>query len=137
MDKVEAYKNELKNYKYYQERTKELMLDLDDLWYELSGVKGIRYDKEMSNSYNESLSEQRRLDLLDQIARKESELDRIGKQVDYVNKIQQMLPQEIGKACIDIYVNGMSFEKVAVDNNLYCAPSTLYYQINRELERVL
>lgn len=94
MNKIEAFKNELRNYRFYQKKLKELTTtinnvqlakdemerfkllktfsnelvecekELDRIFTELTGFHAIRYDKEPSST-NEHLAEQVRLDLID------------------------------------------------------------------------
>ena len=61
-----TFKNEISNLKAYCRSLEEIQTELDMLWYELTGVKGVQYDKQPS-SYNQSLSENYRLELLDKI----------------------------------------------------------------------
>lgn len=86
MNKVEAFKNELRNYKYYKSvlfnyenayndeeldileqfnsKLKDCDLKLDEIWVEMTGVHAIRYDK-VPSSTNEELSMERKLDLIE------------------------------------------------------------------------
>ena len=49
------FKNEMKNYSIYLKSKEKLEQDIEILVYEMSGVKGIRFDKERM-SFNPDLS---------------------------------------------------------------------------------
>lgn len=136
MRKVEAFKNQLRNYSYYVKRKDMLIEEVNTLRYNLAGLKGVRYDKQMSNgSPNEALIEENRLDMIDRINIKEKEISIISNLLDMINGHLEELSPDIKKACIEMYINGKTYESEAKE--LFYSKTGLFKAINRELEDIL
>lgn len=131
----EQFKKELRCYKGYISKANDLKQEIDDIWYELTGVKAIRYDKLPSGSYNPSVSEARRLNLSEKVERKIKELDRVSNNINYIDSILSRLPKNISKACIDIYCDEKGYKKTS--QNEYISDAGLFKQIDKALAEVL
>ena len=123
-------KQEIHNYKSYLQYKRRLEERLEDLWYELTGVKGIRYDSVHVN-YNPSLSEERRLSLLDKVDYVEGEMQRIDLQIRFVEAVLERLNEEDRKL-IDF---------VLIDNHTQKEASAKWYltesAISKRIDTIL
>lgn len=130
IDEIKMFKKELGNYINYINKVNKLKLDLDVMWYDLTGVKGVRYDKEPTqHSYNESYSEEMRLNALEKIKKVEDSISRIQSQIDYVESVLMKMPNDIRTACIDIYCRDKTYAKVS--SKIGYSASGLEYTINK------
>lgn len=84
-------KNEIRNYTDYIKYKITLEEKIENLWYELSGVKGVRYDKlpTLPNPSNE-----RQLALMDKLDYYQSELHRVDTQIRFIDSILDRMDKE-------------------------------------------
>ena len=129
-----GFKNELKNYYKHLENVDRLKEDIEQIIYEMSGVKGIRYDKERS-SYNPELANEKRLEMIEKIAEKEIELDYTLAAIKYIEMRLKKLSDDDRKICLKVISDGVSAEKVGREIG-YSRPG-VWKRIKRELEKIL
>lgn len=88
---IDTLKSELRNYTSYVRYKIFLQDRIEDLWYELSGVKGVRYDRlpTLPNPTN-----QRQLALMDKLDYFQSELHRVEMQIRYLDSVLDGLDEE-------------------------------------------
>lgn len=125
-------KIEIKAYRYYLERREELKDKIDAIHYELTGVKGIRYDKQ-ATSYNPHLAEEKRLDLIEQKDRLEKELKRIEAQISYIEGVIGDLDDE-DKKLVEILLTGETLRHAG--RRLYQSSPNIYYHIQKLLKKI-
>lgn len=124
---------------------------LDGIFTQLTGFHAIRYDKEPS-SMNEELSIELKLELIEkynqQLTRFKvalnyaesiliAKMNRLSEMIGHIESVLKALPKDIAIVCVDVYCNGKKYEDVSNGNNVYWSPSGVYWNVNRELERVL
>lgn len=184
MNKVEVFKNELRNYHFYkseykrlehiyQEESKLLKEDdcldryrllrefhkplidiekeLDGVFTQLTGFHAIRYDKEPCH-ISEELAMEIKLDLIDkyheqltkfmvnlQYAEENliEEMNRLSKNINKIEKVLKQMPEDIANVCVGVYCKGKKYEDIVNNSSLYWSASGIYWNINKELERVL
>lgn len=129
-----GFKNELENYYKHLKNVENIKKEIEDILYEMTGVKGIRYDKEPS-SYNPQLSMERKLELIDQKEEKEIELDYTIASIRYIEKKLSKLSQEDKDICLKIISKGISSEKVRQEVGY--SKSGIWKRIQRELTGIL
>lgn len=132
---VEQFKNEMRNYNYYVSMLDSLEEKLENTYYELSGVKGVRYDK-IPSAYNKELIEQKRFDLMQKIDKLENEISRLSGEIEHIDSILECIENaHIKKAIIDVYVNGCAIADICKD---YClTPAGLLYQMNKSIKETI
>lgn len=136
-DKIDEFKSVASNYLYYKHKQRELLSDIEKLEYDMTGVKGVRYDQTTGGgSYNESKATKRFIAMSDELERLEKELNRITEQINYVDATLNKMSKEMKDAFIRIYIKGQRYEDVANDGIFY-SPSSLHYNINKELQALL
>lgn len=136
MDKVEAFKNELKCYKYYLQKIKDLDEKIEVNFYEKTGVKGISYDKIPSHPSEEAIANFR-LTLIEKGDKLVMERERIANQIKHLEDIVNQMPKTLRNACIQIYVHGRTYIEVVNSGNVYWTDAGLFKAIERELNKLL
>lgn len=132
---IEQFKNELKNLEYYKESLTKVSDSLSLNWYELTGVKGVQYDKQRG-AFNKDIADKRKYYLLGKIEAQEQEKRRLQANVQYIEDVLSLIKdQEIREAIVNIYVHKKTFRKEAKKH--YMSHVTLYNQINKQLKEAL
>lgn len=127
-------KAEIRSYRKYCRYKVDLLDRLDELWYELTGVKGIRYDKEPT-SFNPTITEERRHSLMDKIDYYQSELDRVDRQIRHIDKILDSMDPEDLKIINYFLIEGHQLEEA--ERKFYLTASGMSRRIDAILLRVM
>lgn len=130
---TDMLKSEIRNYRKYIKYKAELCDAIDSIWYELTGVKGIRYDKEPS-SFNKSLTEQRRLALLDKKDWYEAELNRVDMQIRYIDTVLDRIEKEDQELINYVLIEGHTEQEAG--DKWYLTNSAVSKRISKILEKV-
>lgn len=128
-----TFRNEISNLNAYYKSRYEIEAELETMFYDLTGVKGVRYDK-LPASYNPSLSEQTKLELLDKIEEKEKELDYTLLAIDRYERNLNRLSEEIKGYVERLFILGETFERVS--RNAGYSKSAILYRIKAEVEKL-
>lgn len=129
---VKAFKNEMRNYKFYQKRIEHLTEQENMIYHQLGGYKSPDPSK-IPGSFNPNLNMYKAdlSDRLETIGRhKQGYLDRIAS----LDRVLDQVDPEIKKHIMDIYVAEKSYQKVA--DEIPIVVSGLYKRINTALKRV-
>lgn len=131
MNRIEAFKNELANYTYYVNMMDVLSERLSVLYYDLEGVKAIRYDKAPSMP-NKHLIRERMHKLSNDIERTENEIMRLKAEIMRIENVLAEMDIEYRQAVIDVYIKGKTILEICED---YCLSNAgLHYQMNKCIE---
>lgn len=124
---------------------------LDGIFTQLTGFHAIRYDNEPI-IMSEELSMEIKLDLIEKYNQQLtkyivaieyaesvliSEMNRLSEAIKHIESVLKQLPNDIANVCVEIYCKGKKYEDVSNGNNVYWSPSGIYWNVNKELERVL
>lgn len=126
-------RNEIRNYRKYVSYKAQLMDRLEDLWYELTGVKAVRYDT-THVTYNKSISEARRLSLLDKVDFYRSELDRMDRQIRYIDSVLDKMTKEENEVVTFVLIEGHTEDEAG--EKWYLTRSAISHWITRILNRI-
>lgn len=132
--KASTFENMLKNYYDYKICTRKLKDDIDCIWYELSGVKAIRYDKQPT-TFNSNLNEIRKLDLLDELESKQIELEMINTQISFIERKLEMMNEDDKKLVLKIICDKESYEKVG--REVGYSHNGMWKKLKRDIESIL
>ena len=105
-----ALKEEIKNYKYYKIQQARIRNAISLLLYELTGVKGIRYDS-VQYTADPRLNEERRLELLDKMEKKQKELGRVSIQIEFIEQYLKELNEEDRALIKYVLVDGHTYKQ--------------------------
>ena len=130
--RVQAFKNELRNYEFYVQRV-EALNELIELCYEsLSGLHGVDPSRiPMTPVPNKDLEYRVR----DEIERHERNKHDTEANIAYVDEILGRIETPLREALIAVYVKGKTTRSVA--DKLYLSHSALLKQMNKALEKAL
>lgn len=133
-DEVQAFKNELANYTIYSSMLRKHREKLDELYYELEGVKGIRYDKAPSMP-NKHLIMERLHYLSGEIEKTENEIERLCICLEHMENVLANMEHEIRRAIVDVYINGKAI--IDICNEYNYSATGLHYQMNKCIQKAL
>lgn len=128
-----TFRNEISNLRSYYEAKCQTEDEIDLLWYELTGVKGVSFDRQPT-SFNPSLSEQTRLELLDKIEQKEKELDYLWMAIERYEKNLNRLSDEVRGYVEQLFILGETFETVGKRTGYN--KGSIAYKIRSEVEKL-
>ena len=129
-----GFKNELNNYYRHLRNVDRIKEEIDDIVYEMTGVKGVRYDKERS-SFNPTLSEERRDYLSKKLEEKEIELNYTLAAIRFIEMNLKKLNKDDREMCLKVVADEVSAELVAVEKGY--SRSGVWARIRREISKIL
>lgn len=132
MMEIRAFKNELRNYKYYLSRVITLTNSIDYLYDRLGGVRGIDPSKEPTHSQPNKELEYK---LRDDISRLESKKSLVEDKIKDIDETLNKMEEPLKTCVISMYIDGTHLIKLA--DELYLSPSGLMKRMNREIKRAL
>lgn len=136
--KVETFLLELRNLNNYKSKLKELEDKLDALFYDLTGVKAVRYDlvKGMSNCQQIELNKLGKIEEYNiQKDKIEKEIIRLKGNISYIESVLNKMDSNIKQACIEIYCKKKTYRALA--KKQFCSINALHHRINKSILKVL
>lgn len=115
---VEAYKNELKNLWYYMRLQLDLENDIDLMEYDMGGVKGIDYSKEMGGTFNPEATEQRRLKMIEEYNRLLEKKEEIVRKQRCICRVLNCMAEDDRNLVIDVIANHRKYRDVCEERNI-------------------
>ena len=129
-DGVEAFKNELRNLKYYRYRLDKEKEKLELIFYKLTGFKGIDPSKQRL-AFNKGAIEQERLE---QIENYNDQLEIVKYHEQQIISIENMLNEmnpKVSEICIEVYCNKKTYKQL--EKELFADDATLLKRVNKEI----
>lgn len=124
----------LSNLDRYRNDLVQTKTDLDTLLYNLSGVKGLSYDQVMVHG-NPSVTEQKRLEMIDKYNVKLKEKEFIEDAIEQVETILKRMPAELSSIMKKIYIDGHTFKSVSIEYGY--SDHGFWQYLKRETEKYL
>lgn len=125
---------QLKQYAANKEMADKARSELEDILYEMTGVKGVRFDT-IPSSYNPHLAELRKLELIEMREEKENELKYLEASIRSVDMIKQRMPRKLWLMCYDKFAKDMTYK--AVGQKYGYSDNGLWHLMKREVEKYL
>ena len=129
----QTFKNEMLNYRAYKRSIDELNEKIEILWYEMTGVKGISYDKQPT-SYNPIIAEEVRSKYSEQIEELNLALDHTLIKIQDIEKHLGMLPVQTQTICKLLFMERLSYRTVGMTYGY--TDQGLRKRIIREVEKL-
>lgn len=130
---VKEVKKELSMYRILNDDINDIEEKIDRLYYELGGVKGLRYDIQKGNG---AIDNMKWFKLAPKIERLEQELTRLTLQVEHIEMILNAIEdKKLKDAIVDVYIDGKGLRVVA--NRFNCSHTALQDMIDEELSRII
>lgn len=111
---ISEFKVRFVSYYRYVEHKAKLEQEISELYYHLSGVKAVRYDK-LPSSFNPHLSEVTRLETIDKIESKIKEYNSINTEHEYMKHIVNKLTSDEMSILVRLLINKESYDYVGRD----------------------
>lgn len=129
---VRAFKNDLANYHVKITQIKKIETRIEDLYYQLGGVRGIDPSKEPIHSPpNKDLE----YALRDKITVCEAKLSLVKAEIDDIRQTLDKMERPLRKAVFEVYANGNQIRAVA--SKMFLSESGLRKRMNKEIEKAL
>lgn len=128
-----VFKNELRNLFAYERSLLMLVGEIEELVYEMTGVKGINYSK-IPASTNTEITEERRLEMIEQLNELETEKKRLELNIRHIYGTLSMLNEKDRKAMVDLVAKRIRAEEVAFNNGY--SKSGIWKRIRKEIEKL-
>lgn len=134
MEDVRAFKNELKNYRYYQKKLKAVKEEIDTIYYNLSGLASKPFGAS-AGSTNQEIKEERRLEAFNTIEMLEDKASTYTQAIQRIESTLNACDSDIRDAIIKIYCDGHTYSSMAV--HTYYSPRGLEKRIDKEIKKAL
>lgn len=129
---VGAFKKELSNYNFYQERIKKLNELIEYCYHMLGGYKGLDPTKEPTHTPPNKDNEYR---IRDEIERHERNKARTQEKINDINEVLSKIDVGLREAVIEVYANGRTIESVA--RGMFLSGEGLRKRMNKAIEKAL
>lgn len=131
-ESVRAFKNELRNYRYYIGRAAELEDAIESLYDRLGGIRGIDPSKEPTHVLPNKEMEWK---IRDDIMRLDLKLTNLRNKIAEIDEILDRIEEPIRTALKLVYIE--SNKVIMVAGMMYLSPSGLVKRMNREIKKAL
>ena len=129
-----SFKNELENYEEYQKNAESLREEISDIFYSMTGVKGVPFDR-IPGSFNPSLIESRKLEMIDLYNQKLEDLKHYEMSIRYVDRKLKDLTAAERQMCFDVASGKITYE-VASKQYGY-SKGRMWKKVKQILEEIL
>lgn len=128
------FTNDLTNYKRNMKLLIKAETELDAMFYELTGVKGVGYDQQggSTNTHQKALNW---LTKDEKYNMKLNEVKRYESAVESIRALKRKLPKELWKMLYDKFVKGMTYSEVGLKYGY--SRSGVWYYMRQETEKYL
>lgn len=126
-EEVDAFKNELKNLRFYRKKIKEFREKKETLEYEMQNVKGVDYSKQ-SGTYNQSAVEMRRLAMIGEMEWIEKQIKKWAEKEKAITEVLDQMQADDRKLVLDVVANKKRYKDVCAERGII--PSSLFNMIH-------
>ncbi|MEF9967000.1 MAG: hypothetical protein RR766_00705 [Longicatena sp.] len=130
--RINYFKSELNNYRYYQQRLEELKLELELIEYELQGVKGISYGgTSIENKESQAEKDMKKLLLIQQKGEVERKIDSTKQAIVKVDYVLSMICDEFKELVMRLYI----LKNTSYENQLNKFPGYSLTKLKNDVAR--
>lgn len=130
----DVFTTNLSKLKSYREQAILLKGELEDLFYIMTGVRGVGFDN-IPTSFNPHLAEIKRLDLIEQYDDKMREYNSISMMVQTIESIYDRMPKEVKDMLKDVFIKKITFKKASA--KYHYSDCGFWHMLKRETEKWL
>jgi len=131
---VETFKKQLSSYRDFKKVLLRVNSEISDVLYELTGVKGVRFDRSPS-SYNPNLAETKRLELVDKYNEKLLEKEYIEKGIEFIEYKLSKMEEDDKKIVLAILADNVSYERMG--GKVGYSRTGIWSKVQRDLKKIL
>ncbi|MFV0551050.1 MAG: hypothetical protein ACK5L6_03885 [Anaerorhabdus sp.] len=136
--RINYFKSELNNYRYYQQRLEELKLELEVIEYDLQGVKGISYGgTSIENKESQAEKDMKKMLLIQQKGEVERKIDSTKQAIVKIDYVLSMICNEFKELIMRLYILENTSYKEQLEKFKYTSLSTLKRDVDREIYRCI
>ena len=135
MTDVEAFKNELKNLRYYQKKVEILSNEISLMEYEMANVKGVDYSKQGGNNYNPIAVEEKRLAMIEKYEKLLKKKKNVKMRINDIYEVLNRMETDDRLLVIEVVANKVKYREVC--DRLGISTSVLHSRINEIIENAL
>ena len=129
----QTFKNEISNLKAYYRSLDELQRERERLFYDLTGVKGVRFDRQ-PGSYNQTMAENFRLEMIEQLDELDKEIEFTCQTIKRYESNLDRLPGDVRTLVILLFIKGKTFSEVG--HIVGYSDHGIYQKIKKEIEKL-
>ena len=129
----QTFKNEISNLKAYYRSLEELQRERERLFYDLTGVKGVRFDRQ-PGSYNQTMAENFRLEMIEQLDELDKEIEFTCQTIKRYESNLNRLPGDVRTLVILLFIKGKTFSEVG--HIVGYSDHGIYHKIKKEIEKL-
>lgn len=130
--RINYFKSELNNYRYYQQRLEELKLELELIEYELQGVKGISYGgTSIENKESQAEKDMKKLLLIQQKGEVERKIDTTKQAIVKIDYVLSMICDEFKELVMRLYI----LKNTSYENQLNKFPGYSLTKLKNDVAR--
>ena len=130
----ENFKSMMSNYAFNKRKLQEAKEELEVLFYEMTGVKGVAFDR-MPSSFNPSVAESYRLDQVEKYNDRQKDIQYYQKCIAYVEQYSKRIPTDLWKLLYEKYVLGVTYQQLG--ERFGYSNNGMYHYLKREIEKYL
>lgn len=134
MNDVKAFKNELKNFKYYKNKIIELTDEIDNIYYSLSGLSSKPFGANVGST-NQQLKELNRLNAFGKAEMLKSKRELYKSLIVSIEQTLEAMDSNMRSVCIKVYCDGRTYESIA--RTKYYSARGLEKKVDKEIQRAL
>ena len=123
----------METYKAYKQSQDQLEAELEAIWYEMAGVKAVRYDKQPA-TFNPSIVAEIRSNYSEQVEEKQKELDATISAIWLIEKDLNRLPDDIQMICHWKYIDHLTFEQIG--KIMGYSGNAIWNRLKKEVEKI-
>lgn len=130
---IEMFREEIKKYRYLQMTSKMIADKIDICLYEMTGVKGVTFDK-VRGGYNEYLISLKRSELSDHYEKLTKQYNNKQARLKAVDEVLDRMNEDDRELFKIKYIDGKSYDYIA--KKLYISKTGLIYRMNKVLKEL-
>lgn len=133
-EKVQAFKNELRNYRYYKNEKRKIKEKINLEYYNLANVKAVNPQKQPGTTNEEYLHEKRN-EAYERIAELKEKEKEIAIKIKAIDRVLDKIPEKNRKIITELFIEKKDANKIC--SLYYISKSTLYYRVDVWIEKSL
>lgn len=114
---IKLFKKELESYNFYRQLAIEYSEELEQLYYQLGGLKGVNFEQK-SNTTNQEVINRNKWHIREKIEVLENKLFKVSGRIQEIDEKLNKIPEDIRQPLVDIYAYGQTYVKVAKKLNM-------------------
>lgn len=130
---MNQFKEDLKNYRFLKTTVDSIKDEIEVLFYQETGVKGISFDK-VHTSVNERYAQIKRLETIDKIEDLEKKLVEPSKRLKDIEDVLQQMSYYDRNIFNLKYLDGLSFNEIA--KRYFISKAGIFYRMNEALRKI-